>query len=88
MRPTRDEARQIAVNNCEAAGDCLPDRRARAVRRENNNERAYSALRLGASAKDVAELGSNFTGDHLVAGALMLTVAVIVWCLPSEPNNE
>jgi hypothetical protein len=36
----------------------------------------------------VAERGSNFTGDHLVAGALMLTVAVIVWCLPSEPNKE
>jgi hypothetical protein len=26
----------------------------------------------------VAELGSNFTGDHLVAGALMLTAAVMV----------
>jgi hypothetical protein len=24
-----------------------------------------------------------FTGDHLVAGALMLTTAVIVWFLPS-----
>jgi hypothetical protein len=36
----------------------------------------------------VAELGSNFQGDHLVAGALMLTLAVIVWCLPSEPNKE
>jgi hypothetical protein len=29
-----------------------------------------------------------FTGDHLVAGVLMLTVAVIVWCLPSEPHKE
>jgi hypothetical protein len=36
----------------------------------------------------LAEHGSNFTGDHLVAGALMLTVAVIVWCLPSEPSEE
>jgi hypothetical protein len=38
----------------------------------------------------VADLrtGSNFHGDHLVAGALMLTLAVIVWCLPSEPNKE
>jgi hypothetical protein len=34
----------------------------------------------------VAERGSNFTGDHLVAGALMLTAAVIVWFLPSEPE--
>jgi hypothetical protein len=24
-------------------------------------------------------------GNHLVAGALMLTAAVIVWYLPSEP---
>jgi hypothetical protein len=36
----------------------------------------------------VAELGSNFHGDHLVAGALMLTLAVIVWCVPSELNEE
>jgi hypothetical protein len=36
----------------------------------------------------VAERGSNFHGDDLVAGALMLTLAVIVWCLPYEPNKE
>jgi len=35
----------------------------------------------------VAETGSNFTGDHLVAGALMLTAAVIVWLLPSKPKG-
>jgi hypothetical protein len=35
----------------------------------------------------VAELGSNFTGDHLVAGALMLGLAVIVWFLPSKPKG-
>jgi drug/metabolite transporter (DMT)-like permease len=36
----------------------------------------------------VAELGSNFHGDHLVAGLLMLAVAVIFWCLSSEANKE
>jgi len=36
----------------------------------------------------VAELGSNFPGDHSVAGALMLTAAVIVWFLPSSPEVE
>ena len=36
----------------------------------------------------VTELGSNFTGDHLVAGVLMLGLAVIVWYLPSETNKE
>ena len=36
----------------------------------------------------VVELGSNFMGDHLVAGALMLTAAVIVWFLPSYPERE
>jgi len=35
----------------------------------------------------VAELGLEFHGDHLVAGALMLT-AVIVWFLPSKPEEE
>jgi ATP-dependent DNA ligase len=39
-------------------------------------------------AQHVTELGSNFHGDHLVAGALMLTLAAIVWCLPSQPNKE
>jgi hypothetical protein len=32
----------------------------------------------------VSELGSNFTGDHLVAGIVLLAVAVLVWFLPSE----
>jgi hypothetical protein len=36
----------------------------------------------------VSDLGSNFTGDHLVAGIVLLAVAVIVWCLPSEANEE
>ena len=36
----------------------------------------------------VAELGSNFTRDHLGAGALMLTGAIIVWFVPSEPDKE
>jgi len=38
----------------------------------------------------VAELrsGSNFQGDHLVAGVLMLALAVIVWFLPPESNTE
>jgi hypothetical protein len=43
---------------------------------------------LALLAKHVAELGSNFHGDHLFAGALMLTLAAIVWCLPYEPNKE
>ena len=34
-----------------------------------------------------AELGANTTGDHLVAVALMLTAAVIVWFLPSKPKG-
>ena len=36
----------------------------------------------------VSELGSNFTGDHLVAGIVLLAAAVIVWFLPSEANEE
>jgi hypothetical protein len=37
----------------------------------------------------VAEIrsGSNFQGDHLVAGVLMLALAVIVWFLPPEPSK-
>jgi hypothetical protein len=29
-----------------------------------------------------------YTGDHLVAGALMLAIAVIVWFLPSKPRKN
>ena len=36
----------------------------------------------------VAELGSNFHGDHLLAGIVMLAVAVIVWCVPFENTKE
>jgi hypothetical protein len=36
----------------------------------------------------VVELGSNFTGNHLAAGALMLGLAVIVWCVPSKPKGD
>ena len=36
----------------------------------------------------VADRDSNFTGDHLVAALLMLTGAVLVWCLPSQANEE
>jgi hypothetical protein len=25
-------------------------------------------------------------GHHLIAGLVMLTAAVVVWCLPSEPD--
>jgi hypothetical protein len=39
-------------------------------------------------AEHVSDLGSNFTGDHLAAGIIMLAVAVIVWFLPSEANKE
>jgi hypothetical protein len=38
-------------------------------------------------AQHVAELGSNYHGDHLFAGVLMLTLATLVW-LPSEPDKE
>jgi hypothetical protein len=36
----------------------------------------------------VAELGSNFHGDHLLAGIVLLAVAVIVWCLPFEATKD
>ena len=36
----------------------------------------------------VAELGTVFHGNHLGAGALMLAMAVIVWFLPSQPEDE
>ncbi len=49
---------------------------------------ALCGLALLQLLQHVAELGSNFTGDHLVAGAALLTGAVIVWCLPSEPAKE
>ena len=31
---------------------------------------------------------SNVQGDHLVAGLLMLTTVVIVWCLSSDPRQH
>ncbi len=34
----------------------------------------------------VFEPDPAYTGAHLIAGLLMLTLAVIVWCLPSEPE--
>jgi len=43
---------------------------------------------LALLAQHVAELGSNFHGDHLVAGALMLMLAVIVWFPPPESNQK
>ena len=36
----------------------------------------------------VAELGSNFTGNHLAAGVIMLTAAVIVWFLPVQTEGD
>jgi Na+-translocating ferredoxin:NAD+ oxidoreductase RnfD subunit len=36
----------------------------------------------------VAERGRNDTGDHLVAGALMLMAAVIVWFLPAQTEGD
>jgi hypothetical protein len=35
-----------------------------------------------------ADHGLNDTGNHLVAGVVMLTAAVIVWCMPTEPYKE
>jgi hypothetical protein len=43
---------------------------------------------LALLAQHVADLGSNFHGDHLFAGALMLMLAVIVRFLPSEPHKK
>jgi hypothetical protein len=43
---------------------------------------------LALLAQHVTELGSNFTGNHLAAGVIMLALAVIVWCLPSQPEEE
>jgi len=42
---------------------------------------------LALLAQHVAELGSNYHGDHLVAGVLMLMLAVIVW-LPLPESNQ
>jgi hypothetical protein len=36
----------------------------------------------------VSYLGSDFTGDHLIAGIVLLVVAVIIWCVPSEAPEE
>ena len=36
----------------------------------------------------VAELGSNFTGNHLAAGVIMLALAVIVWCVPVQTEGD
>jgi hypothetical protein len=36
----------------------------------------------------VIEPDPHYSGDHLVAGALMLTAAVIVWFLPSSPKVD
>jgi hypothetical protein len=36
----------------------------------------------------VSELGSDFAGNHLAAGIVMLAVAAIVWYLPAEENEE
>jgi hypothetical protein len=35
-----------------------------------------------------ADRGLNDTGNHLAAGVVMLTAAVIVWCMPTEPYKE
>jgi hypothetical protein len=36
----------------------------------------------------IAGRDPNFRGGHLIAGVLMLALALIVWFLPSEPNRE
>jgi len=43
---------------------------------------------LALLAQHVAELGSNYHGDHLVAGALMLMLAVIVWFPRPNPTRS
>ena len=43
---------------------------------------------LALLAQHVAELGSYFHGDHLVGGALMLMLAVIIWFLPPESKQK
>jgi len=66
---------------CYAAGG------EKAVRHKVTMSGLLALCGLALLVQHVAELGSNFTGDHLVAGALTLGLAVIVWCVPSKPKG-
>ena len=65
--------------------DCSLDK---VVSRKTTISGLLALCGLALLAQHVSELGSNFHGDHLFAGVLMLTLAVIVWFLPSEPYKE
>jgi hypothetical protein len=43
---------------------------------------------LALPVQHVAEFGTNFAGNHLIAGALLFTAVVIVWFLPSHMGTE
>jgi hypothetical protein len=63
------------------------------VRRKTTISGLLALCGLALLVQRVAELGSNFHGDHLFAGLLLLTLAGIVWCQQSErdmrnANNE
>jgi hypothetical protein len=62
----------------------------KAVRHKITMSGLLALCGLALLVQHVADLrsGSNFYGDHLTAGALMLTLAVIVWFLRSEANKE
>jgi len=77
----RDEARRRAGEHCGAAGG------KKAVWHKITMSGLLTLCGLALLVQHVAELGSNFTGDHLVAGAGMLAAAVVVWFLPSKPKG-
>ena len=43
---------------------------------------------LALMVQHVLERDPNYTGDHLIAGIVMLALAVIVWSLSSEPDTQ
>ena len=43
---------------------------------------------LALMVQHVLEPDPNYTGDHLIAGIVMLALAVIVWSLSSEPGTQ
>jgi Na+-translocating ferredoxin:NAD+ oxidoreductase RnfD subunit len=62
--------------------------RKKAVRHKINMSALLALCGLALLAQHVGELGTNFTGDHLIAGALMLMAVLIVLFLPSQPEEE
>jgi len=79
---TKDEARRIAANRQAAGAVGLMHKITLSV--------LLALCGLALLIQHVAEIrsGSNFQGDHLVAGVLMLALAVIVWFLPPEQDRQ